>query len=762
MMPASIEESLPSKTPAETISRWEMLRILTKARERNNHPDAEPAAEKLPALDGLDLDGPVDASTIEKLNVALHALAQEQQIQQDSSVSESRKQADAPSKLRSLMLPLAVAQAEQNDAAHLASGYLDPDMLFVEPAALKRSASAPSARRGRLKSGHGIASTSKLGQSGTHDRESQITDAAARRDPRDLDGGRDHVKTGSSMNTPMQQGPQSSVPRPATEHRDSPTKAETGHFQGPSATKRTSPSSSAGARNIAPEGMGGNERQGQHERAIESLSQRSLPRGGNKALESIQKPAQRPIEGIRQARMAPATRRSPSENSSQGAVRRQGPDPLEKRSSGGKSQDRPVRDPHEKEKTDQVSPLQGPKTPEAQAKQNLAGHAPPGTLDRLPSTSNPLSDHPRVAKGQLGRHQELPPIPLPRQASSKLTESLPVVGSQLSAADQHAPGDSGGSENQHRATATHMLSAPTGSRAYSKVGGPSESQLRHVQTANPRQATMIQAQRPLPAQQVAPLPSDSAQRPSAPSLKPGKDPRAVHEVPSRPKPQHQTAHSNPRSLQTSLRPSSPAVGRVESGPMARPTEGNHQNADFTRPRSNNAVATPLHAPQHAGPAAGNQSLSVRAKQPKIRTAATISPTAPENPQRMPQANSVTGNNPSAGPSPNKQATQSPPRTPEDSNIPSAHGTTDPREEQEDDIEASLPSTSMELVDGDFTADEMFELFLTGKFPRDLSSQTNSISILQLMMRGALYSAQGWLGKETRKASVAIAEGFGLL
>lgn len=32
----------------------------------------------------------------------------------------------------------------------------------------------------------------------------------------------------------------------------------------------------------------------------------------------------------------------------------------------------------------------------------------------------------------------------------------------------------------------------------------------------------------------------------------------------------------------------------------------------------------------------------------------------------------------------------------------------------------------------------------------------------VMMRGALYSAQGWLGKETRKASVAIAEGFGLL
>ncbi|KAI7259933.1 hypothetical protein KC319_g4023 [Hortaea werneckii] len=770
MMPANIEESLPSKTPAETISRWEMLRILTKARERNSHPDEEPAADKLPALDGLDLDGPVDASTIEKLNVALHALAQEQQIQQDSSMSEPRKQTDAPSKLRSLMLPLAVAQAEHNDAVHLAPGYLDPDMLFVEPAALKRSASAPSARRGRLKSGHGIASTSKLGRSETPDRESQITDTAARRDLRELDGGRDHVKTGSPMNTPIQQRPQSSVSKSAREHRDSPLKAKTGHFQGPFATNRTSPSSSAGARNIAPEGMGGDERQSQHERAIEGFSQQSLPRGGNKAFDSIQKPTQRPIEDIRQERMTPATRQ-PSENSSQGAgtdrppgaVRRQGPDPLKKRLSGGKSQDRPVRDTHEKGNTDQIPPLQGPRTPASHGTQDLPGHAAPRSSDRLPSASNPPFDHPRVAKGQLRRHQDLPPMPLPRQAQSKPTERPPVVGSHMSAANRHAPEGSGGSENQHLATATGMFSAPTGSRTNSKLGGSSDSQMRHLQTANPSQATMIPAQRPLPAQQAAPLPSNSAQRPTAPSLKPGKDLRAVHEVPSRPNPQQKTALSNPRSEQTSFGPPSPAVGRVEPGSTARPTEGNHRNADLARPRSNNAVATPLRDPQHPGPATGNQPLSVGARQPKVRTAATISPTAPEYPQRMPQANSVTGTHPSAVPSPNKQATHSPPRTPKDSSTLSVHGTTDAREEQGDEnIEASLPSTSMELVDGDFTADEMFELFLTGRFPRDLSSQTNSISILQLMMRGALYSAQGWLGKETRKASVAIAEGFGLL
>ncbi|KAI7357773.1 hypothetical protein KC320_g1504 [Hortaea werneckii] len=762
MMPANIEESFPSKTPAETISRWEMLRILTKARERNSHPDEEPAADKVPALDGLDLDGPVDASTIEKLNVALHALAQKQQIQQDSSMSEPQKQADAPSKLRSLMLPLAVAQAEHNDAVHLASGYLDPDMLFVEPATLKRSASAPSARRGRLKSGHGIASTSKLGKSETPDRESQITDAAARRDPRDLDGGRDHVKIDSSMSTPMQQGPQSSVSRSAREHRDSPTKAKAGHFQGSSATKRTLPSSSAGARNIAPEGMGGDER-GQHERAIKSHSQQSLPRGGDKAFDSIQKPTQRPIEDLRHERMTPATRRPPSENSSQGAVRRQGPDPLEKRLSGGKSQDRPVRDLHEKEKTEQVPPLQGPRTPASQAKQDLAGHAASGTSGRLPSSSSPPSDHPRVAKGQLDRHQEKPLVPLPRQTGSKPTERPPVVDSQVPAANRHAPEGSGSNQDHHRATATRKLSAPTGSRINSKLVGPSESQLRHLQTANPSQATMIPAQRPLPAQQAAPLPSNSAQRPTAPGLKPLRDLRAVHEVLSRPNPQHQTAPSNPRSVKTSFGPSSPAVSRFEPGSTARPTEGNHQNADFARRLSNSAVATPLRGQEHAGPSAGDRPLSEGARQPKIRTAATISPTVPESPQRMPQTNSVTGNSPSAGPSPNKQATQSPPWTPKDSSTLSVHGTTDPREEQgDDDIEASLPSTSIELVDGDFTADEMFELFLAGRFPRDLSSQTNSISILQLMMRGALYSAQGWLGKETRKASVAIAEGFGLL
>ncbi|KAI7285909.1 hypothetical protein KC345_g1469 [Hortaea werneckii] len=763
MMPASIEEPLPSKTPAETISRWEMLRILTKARERNSHPHEEPAADKLPALDGLDLDGPVDASTIEKLNIALHALAQEQQIQQDYSMSEPRKQADVPSKLRSLMLPLAVAQAEHNDAVHLASGYLDPDMLFVEAAALKRSASAPSARRGRLRSGHGIASTSKLGQGETPDNGSQITNAATRGDSHDLISGRDHVKTDSSTNTPTQQGPQSTVSRPASEHRDSLPKAQIAHFQGSSATQRTLPSSSAGARRLAPERMGDHEREGQHEGPIEGFSQRSLPHGGNKAFDTVQKPTQRPIEGIRRERMTPATRQLPSENSSQGAVRRQGPDPLEKRPSGDKSQDRPVRDTHEKENTDRAPPLQGPRTPASHGGQNLADHAAPSASDRLSSASKPLSDVSRVAKGQFGGSQELPPRPLPRQAVSKPKGRPPVVGSHISAAKRPAPGDSGNIQDQRGATTPLKTTAPTGSETNSRPGGSSRSPLRHLQTPVPSQVAMIPAQRPLPTRQAAPLPSNFAQRPTAPGAHPQKGLLAVHENSSRPNPRQEPAPSDPRSVQTSFGPSSPAAGQVVPGSLARPTEGNHQDAELARPRSNNAVATPLRDPQHAGPAAGNQPLFVRARQPKIRTAATISPIAPESSQRMLQANSVIGNNPSAGQILNKQATRSPLQTPQDSNTPSAHGTTDPREEQGDDnIEASLPPTSIELVDGDFTADEVFELFLTGRFPRDLSSQTNSISILQLMMRGALYSAQGWLGKETRKASVALAEGFGLL
>ncbi|KAI7000124.1 hypothetical protein KC360_g776 [Hortaea werneckii] len=767
MMPASVEESLPSKTPAETISRWEMLRILTKARERNSHPDEEPTADKLPALDGLDLNGPVDASTIGKLNVALHALAQEQQVQQESAITEPQKQADAPSKLRSLMLPLAVAQAEQNDAVDLASGYLDPDMLFVEPSALKRSASAPSGRRGRVRSGHGSAPTSKPGQSETPDRESETTNAAARRNSRNLISGRDHVKTDFASNPLTQQGPQSTVLRSVREHGHNPTKSETGQFQGPSATQRTSPSCSTGARNFAPEGMGGDERQGQHERAIESLSQRSLPREGNKAFDSIQNPTQRPIEGIRQARMTSAPRQPPSENSSQGAgtdrlpgaVRRQQHDPFEKRLSGGKSQDRPVGDPHEKEETDQVPPLQGSRTAATHGIQNLAGHAARGTSDGLPSASDPMSALSGVGKGQLGGHQE----PLLRQAGSKPAERPAVVGSQVSAAKGPAPGEPESKRDQHRATATPILSAPAVSRTNTRLDGSSGSQLRHPQIVFPSQATTIAGRRPSLARPAAPLPSNSTQRPTVPRVNLRKDLPDVHENPSRPSPQQRAAPSDPRSVQHSLRPSPPAAGKAVRGLTARPNEGKRQDADLVQPRSNIATASPFGDPQRAGPTAGNPPLARETRQSEIRTAADTHPPARKSRRRMPQANSVTENNPPAAPSPNIQTTQSPPQNPKDSNTPPEPGRIDPRKEQEDDnIEGSLPSTSLELVDGDFIADEMFELFLEGKFPRDLSSQVNSISILQLMMRGALYSAQGWLGKETRKASVAIAEGFGLL
>ncbi|KAK5122220.1 hypothetical protein LTR85_004130 [Meristemomyces frigidus] len=74
----------------------------------------------------------------------------------------------------------------------------------------------------------------------------------------------------------------------------------------------------------------------------------------------------------------------------------------------------------------------------------------------------------------------------------------------------------------------------------------------------------------------------------------------------------------------------------------------------------------------------------------------------------------------------------------------------------------LASLGLELVEGDYTADEMFGLLLSGQLPRDIASQQNSMSAMQLLVRGALYSAQGLLGQEGRKISVAVAEACGVI
>ena len=44
-----------------------------------------------------------------------------------------------------------------------------------------------------------------------------------------------------------------------------------------------------------------------------------------------------------------------------------------------------------------------------------------------------------------------------------------------------------------------------------------------------------------------------------------------------------------------------------------------------------------------------------------------------------------------------------------------------------EAEEVAPGLKLELVEGDFTADEMFELLLGGKLPRQLSSERNSMS-----------------------------------
>ncbi|RMY21752.1 hypothetical protein D0867_03151 [Hortaea werneckii] len=724
-MPAGLEEALPSKTPAETISRWEMLRILTKTRERSSHPDEKPEAGNLPVFDGLDLDGPVDASTIEKLNVALHALAQEQQLQQESSISEPRQQANAPSKLRSLMLPLAVAQAEHSDAVDLASGDLDPDMLFVEPAALKRSASAPSARKGHIRSGRDVASTSKFDQRGAANKKSQITNAAARMNPR--------------------------------------------HFQGPSAAHGTLSPSSAGARIPAPERMGGDARQSQQERAGKPPSQRRWPRG-DRTHDSAQTPTERPNKGSPQERMSPANNPPPFESSPEragadhipGGKRQQERGPLNKRLSGVKFENQPLRDPQEKGKMGQVPSLQNLRAPASHGTQNSAGDVNPSASTRLPPASNLPSGRLGSTKGQLGRQQRLPPKPLSRSPGLGPTGQPVISGPQPSGKKSPVSEDSGNIRDQHRPKATGVPSVPTDSRIKSKLDGSSGSTLRHLQTSFPSQAALIPAQCPLPARQAAPMPSSLSQRPTAPGIEP--DLLAVHEAPQRPQPQQEAALSNLGDGQMIFHPLSPAAGQAMPGSTRKRTERNQEKASAAPPRSNIATGMPLGEPQLAGPNAGIQPPPVKTRQPETRAVGNRPPTAPEFHQHVPRGDSIIERNPSPSPKRSKQPTQSQPQHPEDSNLPSAHGTIDPADDQreDEDIEASLPSASIELVEGDFTADEMFELFLTGRFPQDLSSQVNRFSILQLMARGALYSAQGWLGKETRKASVAIAEGFGLI
>lgn len=127
--------------------RWELLRILAGARDKAApHIDAQAQVQQLPGLENVDINGPLDASTIEKVDAALHALASEEL--EASSPLERRVHvvAERPGNggLRSLMLPQAVAQSQGADFA--------PDIdTGLEPPAglLRRAVSAPSKARYR-------------------------------------------------------------------------------------------------------------------------------------------------------------------------------------------------------------------------------------------------------------------------------------------------------------------------------------------------------------------------------------------------------------------------------------------------------------------------------------------------------------------------------------------------------------------------------------------------------------------------------------
>lgn len=76
-------------------------------------------------------------------------------------------------------------------------------------------------------------------------------------------------------------------------------------------------------------------------------------------------------------------------------------------------------------------------------------------------------------------------------------------------------------------------------------------------------------------------------------------------------------------------------------------------------------------------------------------------------------------------------------------------------------EAQVPDHGIELVEGDFTPEEMFELFMSGKLPKNWSSERNTGSAVKLMSLGALYASQAYLGKGGRKVAVEIANGLGV-
>lgn len=81
--------------------------------------------------------------------------------------------------------------------------------------------------------------------------------------------------------------------------------------------------------------------------------------------------------------------------------------------------------------------------------------------------------------------------------------------------------------------------------------------------------------------------------------------------------------------------------------------------------------------------------------------------------------------------------------------------------QEMAAETHVHDHGIELVEGDFTPEEMFELFMSGKLPKNWSSERNTGSAMKLMSLGALYASQAYLGKGGRKVAVEVANSLGV-
>lgn len=160
-----------TKTAAETLMRWELLRILAGARDHSQSNEPTTGSSQLPGLGGLSISGPLSPATIEKVDAALHALVASEDLKSHFPEPSAATEKKSTTGLRSLVLP----QMKYLDANRSAlGGDLDPDMPPVEFSSLRRTASAPSTRRPYRKSANAILPASRLSQRSTDSEPSVV------------------------------------------------------------------------------------------------------------------------------------------------------------------------------------------------------------------------------------------------------------------------------------------------------------------------------------------------------------------------------------------------------------------------------------------------------------------------------------------------------------------------------------------------------------------------------------------------------------